>query len=141
MQDDLNAAFAAQVKKDSKANKLEAEKKQNDSKNRLGPRLDLTNRPQNFFKGLAERDEKRERDREQGLEYESAPLMSESDRNIWIGGFALAAALFVSSNAFTALDQQAYQSAVDNNNYALTNCLDMAFSNSEKNICRIKFSN
>ena len=130
---DLFGQALKQQKKEDTERKQE-ERRNDQRKIRPGPRLDLENRPQNFFRGLAERDERLA----QQPDLERATLMSNEDAKVWIGGIALIAAVVGANVAYSAFEEQAYQAAVDDGNYALVRCLDTAFSFSEKNICRLK---
>ena len=132
----LSDLFAQSLKQQKKED--DAKKKEEKGKIRLGPNLDLANRPQNFFRGLAERDERLERE---GLPdgVERATLVSDYERNLWIIGLSLIAAVVAAKFGYSAYETNAYQAAVDNDNNQLVRCLDMAFSFSEKNICRLKY--
>lgn len=143
---DLNAAFANRLKattgtaapkqaKRRAAAQDAAEAKKNAPKNRLGARLDLGNKPQNFFRGLADRDEASTVSAD-----EDADLMSESDKTIFLIGFGLLAALLLGTKGISAFDQQQYDNAMVDKNFDLVRCLDYAFSGSEKLICRLKYN-
>lgn len=180
---DLNAAFAARLKETTGTDapkqakrradaQQAAEAKRKGPKNRRGPNLDLANKPQNFFRGLAERDERfkdtQARRRDEGLgELEEADLLDAEDAQIFLAGFALFAVLLAVGPVSSYFEQQGYQEAchqprpsaptgsprvttglepprpqaVDSGNLALQKCLDYAYSFSEKNICKIKYSN
>jgi hypothetical protein len=144
LEEDMRAAFAAQLKQQKEQEAKEkkakaAQERKARPRNRLGADLDLGNRPQNFFRGIAERDANLQRARDNGDTFEQAGLMDESDKQIWIGGLALIAAFFLANWGFSTLEQQQYQDAVDSKNYELVQCLDTAFSFSEKNICKLKY--
>tara|TARA_B110001452_G_scaffold155725_1_gene129614 strand:+ start:121 stop:729 length:609 start_codon:yes stop_codon:yes gene_type:complete len=151
---DLNAAFAQQLKKSTgtdspreakkRTDRLAAaEKRSKEPKNRPGTRLDLANKPQNFFRGLAERDEEAQRRAADGAELEEADLLDADDAKIFAIGFVLIAVFFAFATGFIPdkLDQQAYQKAIDTDNLDLRKCLDYAYSFSEKNICKFKYGN
>ena len=151
---DLNAAFASQLKKSTGTDapreakkrtdrQREAEKRSKQPKNRPGTRLDLANKPQNFFRGLAERDEVAKRRAEEGAGLEEADLLDAEDARIFAIGFVLIAVFFAFATGFVPdqLDQQAYQKAVDTNNLDLQKCLNYAYGFSEKNVCKFKYGN
>ena len=75
-EEDLLGAFKQRAREEKKVDKAEKDKKA--AKNRIGPRLDLANRPQNFFRGIAERDAALERRREQGFQDTPADLLGAS---------------------------------------------------------------
>ena len=129
----LTDLFSASLKQQKKEDA--AAKKEQQRKVRPGPRLDLENRPQNFFRGLAERDERLA----EMPDLERAELMSDDDKKIWLGGFALIALVVGANVAYGSYEEQAYRTAFDEGNTALVRCLDTAFSFSEKNICRMKY--
>uniref|UniRef100_A0A7S3FM35 Uncharacterized protein n=1 Tax=Haptolina ericina TaxID=156174 RepID=A0A7S3FM35_9EUKA len=153
---DLKAAFAARLKETTGTDAPRAAKRRTDAneqaeekkkapKNRPGARLDLANRPQNFFRGLAERDEKLADLRDRGFTDEQAELMSADDKRTFLIGFGLFAAILLGRFGFTQLDasirDQAYQQAIQSSNTQLTRCLDDAFFIAERSLCYIKYPN
>ena len=137
--DDILAAFGKQVKDQRARDKEEKEKKR--PKNRLGTRLDLENRPQNFFRGLADRDAMLEQRRQQGFEDTPAELLGDSDKQTFLAGFALAAAFVLGQQAIAGFEQSIADQAVEQGNLELTRCLNDAFGNSERLICYTRYPN
>jgi len=147
---DLNSAFADALKQQTGTDKPREAKKRVEAqqaatakkqkpRNRPGTPLDLANRPSNFFRGMAERDERLDRLRADGVELERAPLIDPDDYVTWIVGILAIIAFFAAGPIYDVLDKQGYQQAVDAENWDLVRCLDSAFSNSEKLICKTKF--